>query len=399
MRWRDLFRLAIHSLAVHRLRSFLTLLGIAVGIAAVILLTSLGEGMHNYVLEEFSQFGTNIIAITPGRKDARGGPPGLPSTARDLTLEDAEALARIPHIGISNPETWGNAEVRANGRVRRTMIQGVGPKEHELYSLGVAYGQFLPEGENRDARALAVLGETLKQELFGSAQPLGERITIGGERYVVIGVLEPKGQVLGIDIDDTVYIPTMRAMTLFNRTSLDQIAVNYDISVDPAIILPQIRQALIARHGREDFTLTTQKEMIASLLNILSIITLTISALGGISLTVGAVGIVTIMTIAVSERTREIGLLMALGARRNTILTLFLAEAVALASIGGLLGLSVGIGLAQLVGFFLPSFPVTTPWSYTVAALVFSAFIGLAAGVLPARHAARLNVVDALRAE
>jgi putative ABC transport system permease protein len=399
MRWLDLLRLATHSLAAHRLRSFLTLLGIAVGIAAVILLTSLGEGMHNYVLNEFSQFGTNIITITPGRKDARGGPPGLPSTARDLTLEDAEALARVPYVGISNPETWGNAEVRGNGRVRRTLVQGVGPRTHELYSFKVASGRFLPEGDIRDARPLAVLGYTLKKELFGPGEALGERITIGGERYVIIGVLEQIGQILGMDIDDTVYIPAMRGMALYNRTSLDQITVNHDINVDPEFVLPLLREALTARHGREDFSLMTQKEMITSLLNILGIITLVISALGGISLMVGAVGIVTIMTIAVTERTREIGLLMALGARRNTILTLFLAEAVTLAAIGGLLGLSVGIGLAWLAGFFLPSFPVTIPWSFVIAAEIFSAFIGLAAGVLPARHAARLNVVDALRAE
>ncbi|MDR2209750.1 MAG: ABC transporter permease [Azoarcus sp.] len=399
MHWHDLLRFAVQAMTAYRLRSFLTLSGIAVGIAAVILLTSIGEGIHDYVLNEFTKFGTNTITVTPGRRSARGGPPGVPTTARDLTLDDAEALARIPYIGISNPEMPGNAEVRGNGRVRRTRVQGVGPRMHDLYSFKIASGQFLPEGESRDARTLAVLGYTLKKELFGAADVLGERITIGGERYVVIGVLEPKGQILGIDIDDTVYIPAMRAMTLYNRTSLEKISVNYDISVDSARVLSLIRQTLTARHGREDFTLTTQEEMLARLLSILGIITLSIGGLGGISLIVGAVGIITIMTIAVTERTREIGLLMALGARRNTILTLFLIEAVALAAIGGLLGLSVGIGLARLVGFFAPSFPITTPWSFTIAAEIFSALIGLAAGVLPARQAARLNAVDALRSE
>ena len=399
MRWRDLLHLATNSLTAHRLRSFLTLLGISIGIATVILLTSLGESLHSYVLSEFTQFGTNIITITPGRQAARGGPPGLPTTARDLTLDDAEALVRIPHISIVNPETWGNAEIRGNGRVRRTIVQGVGPRMHELYSFKVASGQFLPEGQSHNARALAVLGHTLKTELFSSAQAIGERITIGGERYVVIGVLEPKGQILGIDIDDTVYIPTMRAMTLYNRSGLEQISLAYDINVGSEPVLPLVRQMLTARHGREDFTVKTQDEMISSLLNILGTITLFIGALGGISLMVGAVGIVTIMTIAVTERTREIGLLIALGARRNTILILFLAEAVALAAIGGLFGLSIGVGLAWLVGFFVPSFPVSTPWSFAIAAEVFSALIGLAAGVLPARHAARLNAVDALRSE
>ncbi|MDR2015237.1 MAG: ABC transporter permease [Azoarcus sp.] len=399
MRQRDLLRLAMHALTAHRLRSFLTLLGIAVGIAAVILLTSLGEGLHNYVLNEFSKFGTNIIRITPGRQNTRGSTLDLPTTARDLTLDDAEALARTPYLGVITPRITGNSEIRANGRVRRITVMGVGPRAHDMYSVKVASGRFLPEGENRDARALAVLGYTLKEELFGSAEALGKRITIGGERYVVIGVMAQKGQILDVDIDNTAYIPAMRAMILYNRTSLDQIAANYDIGVGSAPILPLIREALIARHGREDFTLTTQEEMITSLLNILNVVTLTIGVLGGISLMVGAVGIVTIMIIAVTERTREIGLLMALGARRNTILTIFLTEAVALAAMGGLLGLSTGTGLAWLTGFFVPSFPVTTPWSFTVAAEILSALIGLAAGVLPARHAASLNVVDALRSE
>ncbi|MDR2093678.1 MAG: ABC transporter permease, partial [Azoarcus sp.] len=378
----------------------LTLLGIAVGIAAVILLTSIGEGVHNYVLNEFSKFGSNIIKISPGRQSARGGMPALPSTARDLTLDDAAALARLPYVSNISPVVLGNAEIRANGRVRRSSVMGIGPAMHVLYSVEIAAGGFLSEDDGgRDARAVAVLGSTLKDELFGTANAVGARIEIGGERYRVIGVLQQKGQLLHVDIDDVIYIPASRAMSLYNRSSTDHIKLSYDIHVDVAQVLSLIRQTLIARHGREDFTLTTQEEMISTLLDILRIITSAISALGGISLIVGAVGVATIMTIAVAEHTAEIGLMVALGARRRTILGLFLSEAVALAALGGLLGLFVGVMLAWLVGVLVPALPVSTPWIFVLAAEFVAILIGLASGVLPARRAARLNVIEALRTE
>ncbi|MDR1063785.1 MAG: ABC transporter permease [Azoarcus sp.] len=397
MRWRDLFRFTLHALAVYRLRSFLTLLGIAIGIAAVILLTTIGEGVHNYVLNEFAKFGTNIIKITPGRQSAHAG---MPSTARDLTLDDAAALARLPYVSNVNAIALGNAEVRANGRMRRSLVMGVGPTMHTLYSVGVAAGRFLDEADDgRDARALAVLGSTLKDELFGINNAVGARIEIGGERYRIIGVLQPKGQLLHVDIDDAIYVPTSRAMALYNRSGVDHIKLAYDVHVDVGQVLSLIRQTLISRHGREDFTLTTQEEMISALLDILRIITSAVSALGGISLIVGAVGIATIMTIAVAERTSEIGLMVALGARRRTILGFFLAEAVALAALGGLLGLVIGVGLAWLVGVLVPTLPISTPWIFVFAAEFVAILIGLASGVLPARRAARLNVIDALRTE
>ncbi|MDR3213823.1 MAG: ABC transporter permease [Azoarcus sp.] len=398
MRWRDLFHFALHTLAAYRLRSFLTMLGIAVGIAAVILLTSIGEGLHGYMLSEFSRFGSNIIKIMPGRQDARGGMPTLPSTARDLTMDDAAVLARLPFVNYVNPIVEGNAEIRANGRVRRTTVMGVGTKMHQMYSVSIVVGRFLTEAESRDARPMVTLGATLKNELFGDANAIGARIEIGGERYRVIGVLEPKGRLLGVDIDDVAYIATMRAMGLYNRNSMDHIKVSYEIGADVTHVLTLIRQSLAARHGSEDFTLTTQEEMVSSLVNILRIVTSVIAALGGISLAVGAVGIATIMTIAVTERTAEIGLLVALGARRRTILGLFLTEAVALSALGGLLGLTVGAGLAWLLGLFV-ALPISTPWTFAFAAEAGAILIGLLSGVLPARRAARANVIDALHTE
>lgn len=399
MRPTDFLQLSVRALRAHRLRSFLTMLGIAVGIAAVILLTSIGEGLHQFVLTEFNQFGTNIIKVTPGRQGPRGGPPGLPSTTRELTLADAAALERAPFVTGVTPSVSGNSEVRARGRVRRTLILGVGADMQRSFWVTVQVGTFLPPDNADNPRALVVLGATLKRELFGTDNPLGERIQIGNERYRVIGVMDSKGDFLGLDLDDAAYIPTARALALYNRTGLMEINVSYQEGVSAARVSAEINRILSARHGRVDYTLTTQEDMLSTLSNILGILTTAVGALGGISLLVGGVGIVAIMTIAVNERTNEIGLLVALGARRRTILGLFLGEAVALAAFGGLLGLAIGAGLAQLVGLLLPALPVVTPWHFVLAAETMAVVIGLIAGVLPARRAARLNAVEALRAE
>ncbi|MBV2262932.1 MAG: ABC transporter permease [Thauera sp.] len=399
MRWHDALQLALRAITAHRLRSFLTLLGIGVGIAAVILLTSIGEGLHRFVLAEFGQFGTNVINLHPGRQGARGGPPGLPSTARDLTLDDAAALARLPHVRHVTGSVSGNAEVRAQGRVRRSTVLGVGPQMQEVFSMRVRVGQFLPPDEAASARAFVVLGPKLAHELFGSANALGERVDIGAERFRVVGIMEEKGQFLGIDLDDAAYIPVVRGMALYQRDGLMEIALTYDPEAPAARVAEAVTKLMIARHGREDFSVLTQEDMLATLSNILDLLTAAVGALGAISLLVGGVGIVTIMSIAVTERTGEIGLLVALGARRRTILALFLGEAVVLAGIGGLLGLLAGAGLAQLLGLLLPAMPVATPWRYALAAEAVAVVVGLAAGVLPARRAARLDAVEALRAE
>lgn len=399
MNWRDFLSLSARALVAQRLRSFLTLLGIAVGIAAVILLTSIGEGIHQFVLAEFTQFGTNVIEIAPGKKGARGGPPGLPSTSRPLTLDDARALERLPGVTAVTPVVWGNSEIEGNGRVRRSSVYGVGPAMVDAFTMRVRSGQFLPDDNANQPRALVVLGATLKQELFGTQNALGERIRIGGERFRVIGVMEAKGQFLGTDLDDTAYIPTGRALALYNREGLMEINVSYQEGVSSEQVSASVTRLLIARHGREDFALTTQADMLDSLSNILDILTAAVGALGGISLLVGGVGIVTIMTIAVTERTGEIGLLVALGARRRTILALFLGEAVALAAVGGLIGLVAGVALAQLVGLLVPALPVHTPWEFAVLAEISAVLIGLAAGVLPARKATTLDPVEALRAD
>lgn len=396
----DIFGFSLRAVLARRMRSALTLSGIAIGIASVILLTSIGEGIHRFMLAEFTQFGTHIASISPGKVKTTGpAPVGIPGSVRPLTLEDAHALSHLPHVTGVIAAVWGNTEVAANGRVRRTTVNGVGAAMLQVYRVNVRIGRFLPDDEAGSARPFIVLGARLKEELFGSENPLGAKVRIGAFQFRVIGVLESKGQFLGIDLDDAAYIPTARAMELYNRDGLMKIDVSYEEGASSEALSRSVRELLNARHGREDFTLVTQEDMLRTLSNILDILTMAVGALGSISLLVGGVGIVTIMTIAVAERTSEIGLMVALGARRRTIMALFLGEAAALSAAGGVIGLGLGMSLAWLIHAGLPALPVHTPISFVLMAEGLSVAIGLVAGLLPAWRAMRLDPVEALRAE
>jgi len=395
----DFFRLAVGTVTTQRLRSLLTTLGIAIGIAAVVLLTSIGEGIHHFVLEEFTQFGTNLVGVNPGKAKTAGTSIGIFGTDRPLTIADAEALQRTPYATAVVPFVQGNAEVEANNRRRRTTIYGTGPEMPRAFTIQIGAGHFLPDDDPTSPRAFAVLGSKLRSELFGDSNPLGELIRIGGDRYRVIGSMESKGQVLGIDLDDSVYIPVARALEMFNRESLMEIDVLYREGAPVDEVVAGMNRILTARHGRDDYTITTQEQMLDVLGSVLDILTFAVGALGGISLLVGGVGILTIMIIAVKERTSEIGLLRALGSTRKQILVLFLGEAIVLATIGGLTGLVLGIGGAQLLTIAVPALPVHTPINYVLLAEGLAILIGMLAGVIPARQAARLDPVEALRAE
>lgn len=395
----DFIRLTGTSLLAHKLRSFLTMLGISVGIAAVVLLTSIGEGIHQFVLDEFTQFGTTLVAINPGKTTTHGMSMGVFGTVRPLSIEDAEAMKRLSFARSVVGIVQGNAEVEGNNRSRRTTVYGTGHDFPNAFTMPVRTGQFLPEDDPTAPRAFAVLGHKVKNELFGNSNPLGQLIRISGNRYRVIGVMEAKGQVLGFDLDDTVYIPLARGLELFNREGLMEIDVMYHEGTRVDEVVDSIKRLLIARHGREDFTITTQQQMLDVLGSILGVLTFAVGAIGGISLLVGGIGIITIMTISVTERTSEIGLIRALGARHAQILSLFLGEAVVLSAIGGIAGLVFGIGIGQLLSVAIPALPVHTPWTFVILAESIAIVIGLAAGVVPARHAARLDPVEALRAE
>lgn len=395
----ELSGLALGAVRSHRLRSILTALGIGVGVAAVVLLTSIGEGVHRYVVSEFTQFGTNLIGINPGKTETFGISGALMSTVRPLSIGDARALRRAPYVEDVVPMVQGNAEVEGNGRTRRTTILGSGPALPEVFTLRVAKGRFLPPDDTEAPRAYAVLGSKVDRELFGESSALGARVRVGGERYRVIGVMESKGQILGFDMDDTVYLPVVRTLDMFDREGVVEIDVLYRAGAPVDEVVAGIKRILISRHGHEDFTVTTQQQMLDILGSILDVLTFAVGALGGISLLVGGVGILTIMTIAVTERTAEIGLLRALGAERWQVLSLFLAEAVALAGLGGLAGLAGGAGLVWLIRVLVPGLPVHTPWEYALLAEAIAVSVGLLAGILPAQRAAGMDPLEALRAE
>jgi putative ABC transport system permease protein len=396
----ELARFSMRSISGHRLRSALSMVGIAIGIASVILLTSIGEGTRRYILEQFSQFGTNLIAINPGKAETIGVPGALGGSTRKLTIDDAEALARVPGVLAVAPVAFGSGRVEAAGRGRSVIIYGSTPNVPEVWQWGVRTGSFWPDTDPRRGAQLAVIGSKLKRELFGEANALGEFMKIGGSRYRVIGVMEPKGQMLGLDLDDAVWAPLASVMQIFNVDELNEIDLTFSHARDLDGLRERVRQTLIERHGgREDFTITSQDEMLKVFGNIMDIITGAVGAIAGVSLVVGAIGILTMMWIAVGERTNEIGLARAIGATRRQVQWLFLTEAAALALLGGLLGIGAGLGVCALLRTLIPGLPVETPMIFLVSAVAVSAVTGVLSGVLPARRAAGLDPVEALRAE
>ncbi len=397
---RELGLMALSALRGHRLRSFLSMLGIAIGIAAVVLLTSIGEGTRRYMIAEFTQFGTNILAINPGKTETAGIPGVFGGTTHKLTIDDAEAIARLPGVQKVVPLTMGQARVEGNARGRSVFIYGVTSHVPEVWKFEVGQGSFLPPGDPRRGTNMAVLGPKLKRELFGAENALGQFVRVAGFRLRVIGVMAPKGQLLGIDIDDSVYVSVATAMQMFNLDELMEIDVLFSHTGLTAGVVTAVRRLLTDRHnGKEDFTITTQEAMLNVFDNVMRVIKVAVAAIGGISLVVGAIGVLTMMWIAVSERVNEIGLMRAVGATRLQVQRLFLLESVILTLIGGSAGIALGLGIAQGIRMLVSGMPIYTPARYIVAALLVSGAAGVLSGLIPARRAASLDPVDALRTE
>ena len=396
---RDIIRFTGQSVLAHRMRSGLTALGIGIGVTAVVLLTSIGEGINQYIVEQFTQFGTNTIGVQPGKASTLGISAGVFNSVRPLSLQDAEALKRAPYVLHSVPAVSGAASVEARGRERTVNVFAVGPEFDQAFKFNVSRGSFLPDDDLERPRAVVVLGSRVYSELYGSANPLNDRVRVGGDRYRVVGVMESKGDMLGIDLDDTIYIPAASGLALFNREGLHEIDILYDDGAPVDEVIAGIERILLARHGGEDFTIISQQQMLDVLGSIIDVLTFGVAALGGISLLVGGVGIFTIMTIAVRERTPEIGLLRAVGAERRRISQLFLGEAVLLAGVGGIAGLTVGLSIVALVHLTVPAMPANVAPVYVMLAESIAVIIGLIAGVLPAHRAATLEPLEALRTE
>lgn len=395
---RELLRLALLALAAHRLRSALSVLGIAIGIAAVILLTSIGEGTRRFMLGQFTQFGTNILSVMPGKSKTLGLPGVLGGTTHKLTIDDSEALRKLPGIEDVAPLAFGTGRVEHGNRSRSVNIYGVTPSMVTVWKARTQIGGFWPAGNPHRAYPMAVIGHKLRRELFGDDNPLGQFVRIGGSRFRVVAVMKHKGQFLGLDLDDMAWIPVASAMRLFNQAELVEIDLLY--TQDEKAAVTAVRRLLRARHqGNDDFTILTQEAMLDVLGNVMNVVTVAVGAIGGISLVVGAIGILTMMWIAVGERTREIGLIRALGASRQQVRLLFLTEAAALSALGGIAGLLAGFGLGQALRLAIPGLPVETPFAFVGAALLVATVTGLAAGALPAQRAAGLDPIEALQAE
>jgi putative ABC transport system permease protein len=388
---------AARALRGHRLRTALSLLGVAIGVAAVVTLTALGEGARRYVLGQFAAVGTNMVIVLPGKTETTGAMPGIGGVPNDLTLDDAEAVRRsVREVDKVAPLAVGTETVAFGERRRQVGLFGSTHEALEVRRLAVARGRFLPPLAWDRGAPIAVLGATLAQELFPGSDPVGQVVRVGDWRMRVIGVLEPRGQQLGIDMDDVVVVPVATAMKMLNRAGLFRLVIQVRTHADLGRAKDAVLRVLTERHGEEDVTVITQDAVVTALSGILNALTMALGGIAAVSLAVAGVGIMNVMLVSVSERTREVGLLKALGAGRGQILAAFLTEAVLISSAGGLIGLVLGFGATGVLVTIYPALPAWPPTWAVVAAFSLSVAVGALFGVLPARRATRLDAVAAL---
>jgi len=399
MRTPDLLAFAVGAARGNRVRTLLLMLAMAIGVAAVVTLTALGDGARRYVVREFSAIGTNLVIVLPGRTETGGINPGsfISSTPRDLTVDDALALLRAPAVRRVAPLTVGTSELSVGGRLREGMVLGSTAELLEVRQFKMAQGQFLPQEDWNRGSPLMVIGAKLRDELFGSQPALGQFVRIGDRRFRVIGVLAATGSGLGMNTDELAIVPVSAAQAMFNTNTLFRILVearNRD-SIDAA--KRQVTEVVRARHdGEEDITVITQDAMLATFDRLIGTLTLGVAGIAAISLAVAGILVMNVMLVSVAQRRGEIGLLKALGASGGTIRTAFLVEAALLSMLGAVFGYALGLAGAAVIRALYPTFPAYPPDWAVLAALGTALLTGVIFGVLPARSAARLDPVTAL---
>ena len=399
MRLADRLRFALEAATGYPLRTALSVLAMSIGVAAVVLLTALGDGARRYVIGQFASIGTNLVIVLPGRTGTGGFNPAtaITSTPRDLTVDDAASLKRLPGVRRVAPLAVGTSEISSGGRLREVMLAGTTAEFIPIRHFELAQGLGLPDDDGDRAASVAIIGSKIRDELFPGQPALGQRVRIGDRRVRIIGVLKPVGQGLGMNTDELVIVPVGLAQAMFNSNTLFRILVEAQSREAIPDVRTRVQAALRERHrGEEDVTVITQDAILATFDRLLGALTLAVGGIAAISLAVAGILVMNVMLVAVTQRTGEIGLLKALGAPARTIRRLFLTEAAMLSAVGALLGYLLGQAGAFVLRQVFPAFPAYPPGWAVIAALVTALATGLVFGVLPARRAARLDPVEAL---
>ncbi len=399
MKLADTLRFASGSLRGSPTRTLLMMLAMSIGVAAVVVLTALGEGARRYVVDQFSSLGTNLVIVLPGRTETAGVGPGLLSgqTPRDITLDDAQALLRSRAVKRIAPLTVGSATLSRDALNREVVVAGSTSDLLGIRHMSVAIGRFLPDGDIHDSSSVCVLGNQIKRELFGNEQAVGQWVRLGDRRFRVIGVLASQGESMGMRTDDLVIIPVASSHQLFNTSGLFRVLIEARNRDYIELAKREAEDIMTERHGGErDVTVITQDAVLATFDRILTTLTMAVGGIAAISLAVAGVLIMNVMLIAVAQRVKEIGLLKALGAPGRQIRLLFFAEAALLSGVGSVAGLALGYTASTVIGQIYPVLPVSPPWWAVIAACATALGTGILFSVMPARRAARLDPVAAL---